>query len=490
MIRVIVADDEYFGRKVLVKKLMEMPEEIEICGEAEDGLEVMELLKTREADLVITDIKMPEMDGLQVAERISLEYPEISVIIESGYADFQYATTAMRFGVKDYLTKPVKQEELERAVRRAREEKKKEKSKIGQFMDFSRILENEAMSHAILTDFYKEMEQGTWYLVTAQSVERNLEEEQIRNILSLWDGHGAYFQPKNEFIFLFHGKKEENLSEILNKKRNKCVVQMNVHLDVGVSHVFEKTENPRQQLTAAYRETVYAVNRRLLRPSGKIYFYDSDFNVKALFSVAEERELEGSLRDHKIKEAEKIVGKLFAQCKKDDTISIYSLFASLIQIINVVNRVYCTGNHENKQPQLLFHFKSDLYTFRTLDEVHAYILQLLSDVAGEESVKSSIIADLLKYLEWNYQYDISVNELAMHKYFVNPSYLSRLFKAETGMTFSRYLTRLRMDKAAELLKQTGLKISDIALCVGYNDVSYFIQTFKKHYEMTPEQYKK
>ena len=107
-----------------------------------------------------------------------------------------------------------------------------------------------------------------------------------------------------------------------------------------------------------------------------------------------------------------------------------------------------------------------------------------------EEQKTSIIADLLNYLEWNYPYDISVNDLAMYKYFVNPSYLSRLFKAETGQTLSRYLIELRMKKAAQMLKTSELKISDVAACVGYNDVSYFIQTFKKHYHVTPEQYKK
>ncbi len=190
----------------------------------------------------------------------------------------------------------------------------------------------------------------------------------------------------------------------------------------------------------------------------------------------------------------------------------------------------------DKSSYLLFNFKADLYAFHSLEELQSYILDLLSDVSEEEGQKSSIIQDLLKYLEWNYQHDITVNELAAHKYFVNPSYLSRLFKAQTGKTFSKYLIELRMKKASEFLKesrlnisdvalfvnpsylsrlfkaQTGktfskylielrmkkaseflkesrLNISDVALCVGYNDVSYFIQTFKKHYGMTPEQYK-
>ena len=81
-----------------------------------------------------------------------------------------------------------------------------------------------------------------------------------------------------------------------------------------------------------------------------------------------------------------------------------------------------------------------------------------------------------------------MNELAAHKYFVNPTFLSRLFKSETGMTFC-FLKELRMKKAAELLKESELKIGDVACCVGYNNVPYFLQTFKKQYSMTPEQFK-
>ena len=118
--RIIVADDEYFARKALVKSIGQLEEEIELC-EAEDGTEVMELLEAGGADLVVTDIRMPDMDGLEVAKNIQARFPDVSVIIESGYADFGYATSALRYGVKDYLTKPVKREELEKAIQRVKE---------------------------------------------------------------------------------------------------------------------------------------------------------------------------------------------------------------------------------------------------------------------------------------------------------------------------------------------------------------------------------
>lgn len=511
MISVIVADDEFFARKALIKMLKEIPVEIEICGEAENGVEVLEILEHQKADIVVTDIRMPEMDGLELAKEISERFPEVFVVIESGYADFDYARTAIHYGVKEYMTKPIKSGELEKAIKRIEEEKQKAQESIeqqiavhrGQFMDFSAILERESVSQEILGDMFGEMEAGAWYLAAAQSRERELSREKIQEIIEIFQTEGefgkvriSFFYPKSEFIMLLGrmAGDEKATEQFLGKKLAECRVKTGVELSMGISYRHERTGSCKKEAAAAYREAVYAVNQRLLHPGQRLYTYESEVNVMQLFSAAEERELERYLTENKPEEAISIANHLFVQCESNPEVSIYSLFTSLIQIINVVNRVYSMRKDQetaetDKNSYLLFNFKTDLYAFRSIEELKKYIFQLLQDVSGEEGQKSSIIEDLLKYLEWNYQYDITVNELAAHKYFVNPSYLSRLFKAETGKTFSRYLIELRMQKAAKMLKESGLRISDVALCVGYNDVSYFIQTFKKHYAVTPEQYK-
>lgn len=504
--RIIVADDEFFARKALVKRIEELTIEIEFCKEAENGREVLELLEEERADLVVTDIRMPDMDGLEVARQLWEKFPETSVIIESGYADFDYAATAIRYGVKDYLTKPVKKEELEKAVKRVEEEQKKLRQKIekqlairrGEFMDFSHILENEVTAEEILGNLFQKTAADSWYLATVQSRKQQLDKEKIQNILEIFRGEdirAGYFCPKQEFILVLKADGGKEFPEIFfRKKLVSCWNKTGVELQVGISQCHEKTENSVKEGASAYREAVYAINQRLLQPEQQIYRYEAEVNVVQLFSQAEEIELERCLTENRTEDAINMARKLFQQCENREEISIYSLFTSLIQIMNVINKVYTIrkgqeSEETDKSSYLLFNFKTDLYAFHSMEELQRYIFDLISDMSEEEGQKASIIEDLLKYLEWNYQHDITVNELAAHKYFVNPSYLSRLFKAETGKTFSKYLTELRMQKAAELLKESGLKISDVALCVGYNDVSYFIQTFKKYYLMTPEQYR-
>ena len=107
--RVLVADDEYYARKALLKILAEL--DVEVAADMETGQEVIDYLeRDSRVDAVLTDIRMPEMNGLQVAEHISRSYPDVSVIIVTGYADFSYAQQALRFGVKDYVTKPLRRD--------------------------------------------------------------------------------------------------------------------------------------------------------------------------------------------------------------------------------------------------------------------------------------------------------------------------------------------------------------------------------------------
>ena len=132
-----------------------------------------------------------------------------------------------------------------------------------------------------------------------------------------------------------------------------------------------------------------------------------------------------------------------------------------------------------------------LYQFHTADELKKYLLMILKEVCekNEENENELLIENILVYLENHYADDITLNELAEHKYFVSVGHLSRTFKNKTGLTFSKYLTEVRLKKAKEFLGNTDFDITDIAAFTGYNDASYFTQIFRKSCGMTPSEYR-
>ena len=144
--------------------------------------------------------------------------------------------------------------------------------------------------------------------------------------------------------------------------------------------------------------------------------------------------------------------------------------------------------------EIMFSRRYDLYVFKHPEELEEYLMDIIREICDQEqnSLKNggnAIIRDILHYVEQNYQYDLSLQELAEKKYFMNSSYLSRLFKSAVGQTFSRYVIELRIKKARELLKDKTMKTNDVAAQVGYNNTSHFIQSFKKLCGCTPEEYR-
>lgn len=129
--KVLVADDEFYARKALVKMLNDIGLEVEVAADVETGKEAVEFLAGNpDVDVVVTDIRMPEMDGLKLAEYVHREYPEIAVVIETGYADFKYARQAIQYSVRDYITKPIGKENLKSALLNIEKSRQREEKKV------------------------------------------------------------------------------------------------------------------------------------------------------------------------------------------------------------------------------------------------------------------------------------------------------------------------------------------------------------------------
>ncbi|MDK2807523.1 MAG: two-component system, response regulator YesN [Clostridiales bacterium] len=495
--KIIVAEDEFYAKKMLLKLLQEMPMPMEVCLEAETGKQAAAYLSGQAVDLVITDIRMPEMDGLLLAKYVKEHCPKTDVVIVSGYSDFQYAREAMLYGVRNYLTKPVKKEELEKTLltivrEREAEEQRRLKDSL-QYLSLASILTVPVLVDQLFTlcGLTSGRESYRLYLFQGNGHVSTEEAEKFRLFLS---GEGKeidvpvfYFLQTEELAAIVPSKGEEW------EKRNIDHLHRRLHqyehsITCGVSRVF----HGREFLKDAYRDCVYAMNGRLLEDKTRLFLYEPEPVIEQLFTKQEELTLYESVWKGNFEQAKEILHLFLQKCKGNKK-NVYSLYSSIMQIYSVINRAYCNKEAlqetEEVNRYLLFSYQSDLYQYRSLQELEGYLIKILENTCWGEEKKDSIIEEVKQYVAQNFRYDISLQELAEHKFFLNASYLSRLFKAETGMNFSKYLIHYRMEQAKELLTNTVFKVNEIADYVGYNDTSYFIQTYKRFFGMTPEQYR-
>lgn len=499
--KVLIADDEYYARKALVKKVMQADPEAEIAGDFENGVQVLEYLEEHpgEVDVVLTDVKMPEMDGLHLAQYIFDEELQVEVVIVSGYNEFEYAKKAISFGVSSYLVKPVQKAELMEALGKIRRSREKYEARVRsqmikhtlKYLSIEEISNHEEWKKQFMDPVFERCPGQPFSLAVVQSTEylkaakiRELE-RQLTGLQKRFSGEWFFFGKHQEYVLILFGEKKE-----IADRLDLFVRQAKKNGEFIVSAGLSMEHRTQEACPKAYQEAVYAINQRLVEGWSKLYLFHPDIRPENLLTKEKEQFLDSAITGHRNVQAEALTRELLESCQNS-----YTLYVTISSIFNLLYRIFCrNSSSEDRDGQhgyMLFSYKSDLYGFHTLDAVETYVQQIVESVCQEQEEKKHhyIVQEILGDIEKNYQENISLSELAEHKYFMNSSYLSRLFKNEMGQTFSGYLMEFRIRKAAELLNSTMLKISDIAMLSGYNDVSHFIQYFKKIYGCTPEEYR-
>lgn len=517
--RIIVADDEIFARKAIVKMLNEVEPEAEICLEAETGQEILDYMKDNPVDLVLTDIRMPEKDGLEVAEYVQKTHGETNVAIISGYADFAYASAAIRFGVKDYLKKPVRREDLSEMLSRIKTQNARKRQVVEaevknrlervsmHYMEPEKIFSQEGLAEMLISpEVISNLKSCSWRMAVIQPQERiaawskervGEQMEYFRSHLEQMEVWEYFFVTRDEFVLLTmevqKAVSEDYLTLSLNRMLQAIMRDRKICFTAGISA--RRTGMEGKALAEAYREAMLAVCGRLLGGSGKAYSYETGNTGEVFFGGREERLLKGALMENRREDAKTLADETLKAYRTSRGVDVYGMFRAVMRILGVIDQVFLEREkqeqreHENN-PALLLSIRTDLYGFRSGEELVQYLHNLIDKTGdGEREMGGDIVDQVLAYVRDNYQYDMTLTDLANRKFFMNSSYLSRLFKARTGQTFSRYLISYRMEQAAKLLKNESFRISDVAQYVGYNDTSYFIQTFKKYYDLTPEQYR-
>lgn len=512
MYKVIIVDDERIIRESISKIILWEQYGFELVGVAANGIEALTMIDRLRPDLILTDMKMPVLNGNQLVEKVKSKYPDTEMVVLSGYDDFEYVSEAMKHGVKHYILKPCGEKEIIDVLIQVGESLHKQEEK----KDFIRK-NNEKMEKVIplvKEQFIRDFIMSRSYTEDEMAYFKNLfnvTEKQVR--LVLLKPHGDY-----SFNTLFaltnmirKGTFNKNIYflTIINKYVVIITEEMQNEeiLESALSEILESFRYlMSSDLVISYTKeglledvsSMFHMAQKYLEVS--FYFGNSciisynDVELGMLVEQQEELEVEALItavrsgnKDVFLTRIDKYFDLLMKMKPEIDNFKYYC-----IEIASGILRQCPQDKSQDYISSLL-----EIREMSSFDQVRQAIVSLGSEIvelnySGIMYRQNKTVETMLREIEERLDDEnLSLKSLANDVMFMNSGYLSKLFSKETGITFSNYLTKRRMERSKEIIKYTSsLKMYEVAVQVGMgNNPQYFSQLFKKFFGVTPTEYK-
>lgn len=530
--RIILVDDEEEVRKGIIRKIDWETLGFQVVGDAENGQDALEKIEQLEPNVVMTDIRMPYMDGLTLTSWIRQKYPSVKVLIFSGFDDFEYAQQAIKLNVTEYILKPVNVEELTQILNRVRENLDQE---IEQRRDVDRLRESYLNSLPILRElFLNDMVRGN---MPAEDIRQKLEEYKI-DILGAEKWLTAVINVENETAeetgLTLHQEKElipisvkslleDNLKDycrftafnsavgitliaaVDGEKKQTSLIDLlgdickeikrilQVTVTIGIGYFCMDLE----QLPAAYQSAVDALGYQEIVGTGNIIYINDMEPVSRGKLQLETRDEADLIAAVKFGTREKIeaAARSFASRMESARVHMRQQQVYQMSIINCLIRLM-----QQQDLDLGAMFGTDemygkvIYGNMKPEEFASVITEVgcrMNEAMNRERDKTAkkVILEAKQYILDHYQDpELSVDVMCRQLH-MSPAYFSTVFKRETGQTYIAYLTEVRLDKAVELLNTTDDKTYVIAQKVGYQEQNYFSYVFKKRFGISPTKFR-
>ena len=523
---VLLVDDEEEVIQIIMKKIDWESMGFKVVGYAHNGVEALEIAEEYQPDVVLTDIKMPYMDGLVLSRKLKELYRTIKIIIFSGFDEFEYAKEAIKLEVEEYLLKPINATELTEVFQRIRknlDREMDEKRNIDKLQEyymeslpllqenfFTSLIEGRIPDDQIekyLVNYQIKLE-GPFYIITLLHVStadqqmdmnpflmtvsvKKLAEEQLvekyhcRTLIYLGDIVLISQLGETGEVVAY----TDAMDEFCRLAKKVC----GVRVTAGVGQLC----NGLQELRASYQGARNAVSYRAL------YGNTRAINIAEIDPQehSDEPWEDQAIREiiKKIKLGDRIaLEEGIAYCRHRFSERGTSLQKYRIFVIELIAELTRFGNNNHLNMDEVFREYNDIYTIAFQSESPEELWSLLLEISKKmqdmisrerQNTTKSFVTRAVEYVEDHYaDQDISVESVCRHLG-VSAAYFSTVFKKETGKTFIGYLTDYRMDQAVELLLTTDDKTYIIAEKVGYSDPNYFSYAFKKKYGMSPSKYR-
>jgi two-component system, response regulator YesN len=510
MIDVLLVDDEDMIRQGICESIDWNKFNMRVIGQAEDGEEALEIFKECNPQLILTDIKMPFMDGLELVEKVRVQDSETYIIIISGYDDFKYAQKAIKLGATDFILKPIDLECVEEILHKISLDFTERTKKKDNERELKEKVEN---SLGILQgNFLKDL---IFRKRDSQLIEESVKELQIVEadysvalIVQLDDlealDEPLFFNEKGVFALEINNKELVILmmgaSELsLRNKMNKIGKIVRSEINGSITIAFGKVYPTLLELSHSYGEALKALEYKFILGNGQDIFYERiKDKVKEYSNVINNKDYEAIYSiDFTEKESiQRDIDLLMDNIKNAGRDSyLYSqmivsnIYMSAIKALKEIG-----GKVEEVFDNPINEFKQ-LASNPTIDLVKDHLLVTLYKIADyineRQFGKYTYIIDKAKaFINQNYNNpDFSIESAARYVNISN-SYFSILFKQETGQTFVDYLTFFRIEKAKYLLRASSFRSYEISEKVGFNNSTYFSTIFKKYTGYSPSEYRK
>ncbi len=515
--KIMLADDEVIIRTGLAKVIKWRELGLELLEPAASAEEVMARLPVEKPDILLTDIRMNGMTGLELAAEVNKAYPQMEIIILSGYDDFSYAQQAIRNGISDYLLKTSRPEEIIKAVLKAKQrveernelhslDRRKQKQEHHRQLEQWITIEGRAASLDVPPDSLLQLDD-----VEGQG---RIQEHYRWQVLILTAGGWGDSRPEGALLTFAIDNAIRDLMQCVSFIQQEQVIAVVRSHASGFDEqiqrsVYEKIEQllkceitavagiPVEDIGELYTSYATAKEafgyRRLMNQKQWAYADIANRNGgKTVCTSEEEKELSSILLDDDPMVLKSWVHRYVEELLTDPDVTPQSLQAAVQSVVITahrwLDRVLSAIGKERTSDEKPEPFDSEpgRLPLEGLFQ-HLYnIMKLYHHKLAEGG--NTHIQKAITYIEEQIGNDLGLQQVAQHVH-LHPNHVSDLFKKETGMKFVDYVTKKKMQRAMDILSQSPMKISEVAAMVGYEDVKYFGQMFKKHTGKTPSQFR-
>lgn len=515
----LIVDDEKLER-VLIRKGYDWDTHgFEIVGEASSGAEALEFMNHRNPDLVITDINMPQMDGLELSQEIMQNYPGCHIIIVTGYRDFEYARRALRIGVEDFLLKPVNIQDIHDVTVHLKEKISKEQIQVHKVEELKesvladhdilmesffqrlvekRISEEEAKRKLVVYNCEELMNQcicvDIRLSVNSEEKELSIAHKEVLHLIKKQNMERSvcFIHFMQNIIIYFTYLEQEKINQEIAKLK-ESMKQSGLYADFGISNANTGFSG----IAVAYEEAEKAVGLSLLLQSScpirykefeeivcqnsrplEINWKDFRFNIS------------NALYEKAISDIEQYVDNMKESGILDNKYLQVMAYQCMTEAAETLNKYGISFSEEPAKTEYL----EKLRKCYRVENIKIILLEYVEMVMKYHDAKKTrqgnkVVKEALDFIQKNlYDPELSLHSVAS-AIFSNESYLSRVFKKETGLSLIEYISKNRIEESIRLLNNTNMKVYEIAEKVGFRDSHYFSICFKKQTGRTVKEFK-